>query len=108
MPDVTEVAYAAVNEKPGLMDGWLYPLGFFSHDLSKVGCQLAIQGYSDVVPFGSKWWKFDLPRNWRLTSSAVKPTACSRTGSSPSSASSSAMSKAICAAGQAFSSTDSA
>ncbi len=50
----------------GLMDGWLYPLGFFSHDLSKVGCQLAIQGYSDVVPFGSKWWKFDLPRNWRL------------------------------------------
>ncbi len=49
----------------GLMDGWLYPLGFFSHDLSKVGCQLAIRGYSDVVPFGGKWWKFDLPRNWR-------------------------------------------
>ncbi|UXH76492.1 sulfotransferase [Roseateles amylovorans] len=49
----------------GLMDGWLYPLGFFSHDLSKIGCQLAIRGYSDVVPFGGKWWKFDLPRNWR-------------------------------------------
>ena len=24
-----------------------------------------------------------LPRSWRLTSSGVKPTACSRTGSSP-------------------------
>ncbi len=49
----------------GLMDGWLYPLGFFSHDLSKVGCELAIQGYSDRVSFGRKWWKFDLPCNWR-------------------------------------------
>jgi hypothetical protein len=49
----------------GLMDGWLYPLGFFSHDLSQVGCELGIRGYSDRVPFGRKWWKFDLPRNWR-------------------------------------------
>jgi len=49
----------------GLMDGWLYPLGFFSHDLGKIGCELAIQGYSDRVPFGRKWWKFDLPCNWR-------------------------------------------
>lgn len=60
----------------GLMDGWLYPLGFFSHDLSKVGCQLAIQGYSDVVPFGSKWWKFDLPRNWRLFTNARLHNVC--------------------------------
>jgi hypothetical protein len=49
----------------GLMDGWLYPLGFFSHDLSQVGCELAIRGYSDRVSFGRKWWKFDLPCNWR-------------------------------------------
>jgi len=49
----------------GLMDGWLYPLGFFSHDLSKIGCELDIHGYSDTVAFGRKWWKFDLPRNWR-------------------------------------------
>lgn len=49
----------------GLMDGWLYPLGFFSHDLSAIGCELAIRGYSDTVAFGRKWWKFDLPPNWR-------------------------------------------
>lgn len=49
----------------GLMDGWLYPRGFFSHDMSSVGCELAIPGYSDTVPFGRKWWKFDLPPNWR-------------------------------------------
>jgi hypothetical protein len=49
----------------GLMDGWLYPLGFFSHALGAVGCELAIPGYSDIVPFGRTWWKFDLPPNWR-------------------------------------------
>ncbi|MGQ3050166.1 MAG: hypothetical protein ACT6S0_00135 [Roseateles sp.] len=49
----------------GLMDGWLYPLGFFSHDLSSIGCELAIPGYSDIVPFGRRWWKFDMPPNWR-------------------------------------------
>lgn len=54
-----------VQSVNGLMDGWLYPLGFFSHDMSRVGCELAIPGYSDVVPFGRKWWKFDLPPNWR-------------------------------------------
>jgi len=60
----------------GLIDGWLYPLGFFSHDLSKVGCELAIQGYSDRVPFGRKWWKFDLPRNWRRFTSAKLEDVC--------------------------------
>jgi hypothetical protein len=49
----------------GLMDGWLSPLGFFSHDVSKIGCELHIEGYSDRVSFGRKWWKFDLPGNWR-------------------------------------------
>ncbi len=60
----------------GLMDGWLYPLGFFSHDLSKVGCELAIQGYSDRVSFGRKWWNFDLPRNWRSFTRAKLEEVC--------------------------------
>jgi hypothetical protein len=60
----------------GLMDGWLYPLGFFSHDLSKVGCELAIRGYSDQVSFGRKWWKFDLPRNWRRFTQATLEEVC--------------------------------
>jgi hypothetical protein len=60
----------------GLIDGWLYPLGFFSHDLSKIGCELAIQGYSDRVPFGRRWWKFDLPRNWRKFTHAKLEEVC--------------------------------
>jgi len=60
----------------GLMDGWLYPLGFFSHDLSNVGCELAIQGYSDRVSFGRKWWKFDLPRNWRRFTQGTLQEVC--------------------------------
>jgi hypothetical protein len=60
----------------GLMDGWLYPLGFFSHDLSKISCELAIQGYSDRVPFGRKWWKFDLPHNWRKFTRAKLEEVC--------------------------------
>lgn len=60
----------------GLMDGWLYPLGFFSHDLGKIGCELAIPGYSDTVAFGRKWWKFDLPRNWRQFTRARLEEVC--------------------------------
>ncbi|WP_457443831.1 hypothetical protein [Roseateles sp. P5_E4] len=60
----------------GLMDGWLYPLGFFSHDLSKIGCELAIPGYSDTVAFGRKWWKFDLPPNWRQFTRAKLEEVC--------------------------------
>ena len=60
----------------GLMDGWLYPLGFFSHDLSKINCELAIQGYSDRVSFGRKWWKFDLPCNWREFTRAKLEEVC--------------------------------
>lgn len=60
----------------GLMDGWLHPLGFFSHDVSQVGCELAIRGYSDRVSFGRKWWKFDLPRNWRRFTRATLEEVC--------------------------------
>ena len=63
----------AVN---GLMDGWLYPLGFFSHDLGKIGCELAIPGYSNAVAFGRRWWKFDLPPNWRRFTHAKLEDVC--------------------------------
>ncbi len=49
----------------GLIDGWLSPVGFFSHDLGRTGLHLNIKGYSDSVKFGKRWWKFDLPPNWR-------------------------------------------
>lgn len=49
----------------GLMDGWLSPVGFFSHDLQRSGQVLRIGGYSELTPFGRRWWKFDLPPNWR-------------------------------------------
>lgn len=48
----------------GLMDGWLSPVGFFSHDLGSRRPHLRVEGYSDAVPFGVKWWKFDMPPNW--------------------------------------------
>jgi hypothetical protein len=60
----------------GLMDGWLSPVGFFSHDLGSRGMQLKIEGYSDVVPFGTRWWKFDLPPNWREFASARLADVC--------------------------------
>ncbi|MBI2426215.1 MAG: hypothetical protein HYV34_00010 [Candidatus Kerfeldbacteria bacterium] len=49
----------------GLIDGWLSPIGFFAHDMEKAKITLAIKGYSDFLEFGKKWWKFDLPPNWR-------------------------------------------
>ncbi|BBB60830.1 hypothetical protein UNDKW_2557 [Undibacterium sp. KW1] len=49
----------------GLMDGWLSPVAFFSHDLERIGLNLSIRGYSDTVSFGKRWWKFDLPPNWQ-------------------------------------------
>lgn len=49
----------------GLMDGWLSDTGFFAHDVSIINEKLNIEGYSDVKHYGSKWWKFDLPSNWK-------------------------------------------
>lgn len=60
----------------GLMDGWLSPRGFFSHDLGRTGFPLNIEGYSDVVRFGKTWWKFDLPPNWREFTSARLEDVC--------------------------------
>jgi len=47
----------AVN---GLVDGWLHR-GFFT---CPVPVELAIAGYSDVVPGGRSWWCYDLPPDW--------------------------------------------
>ncbi len=60
----------------GLMDGWLSPQGFFAHDLRRHGVRLAIPGYSDKVPFGAHWWKFDLPPNWRDFTSMPLERVC--------------------------------
>ncbi len=60
----------------GLMDGWLSPVGFFSHDLRRVGQRLAIRGYSELTPFGRQWWKFDLPPNWRDFTEATLEQVC--------------------------------
>lgn len=60
----------------GLMDGWLSPQGFFSHDMAGSGTPLAIGGYSDILPFGKRWWKFDLPPNWRAFAGARLEEVC--------------------------------
>jgi hypothetical protein len=49
---------ASIN---GLIDGWLHR-GFFSRKLPE-GRELAIPGYSEQ-PWGTQWWKFDLPPGW--------------------------------------------
>lgn len=49
----------------GLMDGWLSDTGFFAHDVSLSKETLNIDGYSNVKTYGDRWWKFDLPPNWK-------------------------------------------
>jgi len=51
----------------GLMDGWLHNKGFFAKNVSIRDYELNIKGYSDVKPYGKKWWKFDMPPNWKDT-----------------------------------------
>ena len=51
----------------GLMDGWLSDTGFFAHNMDIVDTELKIKDYTDCKRFGNKWWKFDLPPNWRET-----------------------------------------
>lgn len=60
----------------GLMDGWLSPTGFFAHDMARAGVTLEIGGYSDRFEFGRRWWKFDLPPNWRDFIDAPLGEAC--------------------------------
>lgn len=61
-------AAASIN---GLYDGWRFP-GFHSHDVGG----LAIPGYSDVVPGGHRWWKFDRPPGWADFKSAPLERVC--------------------------------
>lgn len=53
---------AAIN---GLLDGWLHP-GFHAHAIrdAEGRGRLRIGGYSERVPGGDAWWKFDLPPGW--------------------------------------------
>lgn len=61
----------------GLMDGWECDYGFFAHNVGAMGVPLAIQGYSDRYPhYGRRWWKFDLPPNWRDFVSAPLLNVC--------------------------------
>jgi hypothetical protein len=50
---------ASIN---GLMDGWRSG-AFHSHNLRDIA-RLQIPGYSDTLPAGEDWWKFDLPPGW--------------------------------------------
>jgi hypothetical protein len=58
----------------GLMDGWLSH-AFHSHNLQFV-VPLKIRGYSDVIPMGDRWWKFDLPPGWTEFDDAPLPEVC--------------------------------
>jgi hypothetical protein len=60
----------------GLMDGWLSPTGFFAHDMARAGIRLQIGGYSERFEFGQRWWKFDLPPNWREFTAASLEAVC--------------------------------
>jgi hypothetical protein len=60
---------AAVN---GLVDGWRHH-GFFN---CQVPGELAIKGYSDVVPGGTKWWCYDFPPGWEEWTSAPLEEVC--------------------------------
>ena len=51
----------------GLMDGWLHNKGFFAKNVAINDYELNIKNYSDVKPYGKKWWKFDMPPNWTDT-----------------------------------------
>lgn len=60
---------AAVN---GLVDGWRHH-GFFT---CPVPAPLAIEGYSDQVPGGDRWWCFDLPPDWAAWTDRPLPEVC--------------------------------
>jgi len=54
---LTRNVAASVN---GLFDGWRH-VGFHAHHMPG---RLHIGSYSEVVPGGRDWWKFDLPPGW--------------------------------------------
>ena len=60
----------------GLMDGWIHNKGFFAKNVSIHGHELNIKGYSDLKPYGKKWWKFDMPPNWLDTVNSPLEEVC--------------------------------
>jgi len=60
---------ASVN---GLVDGWRHH-GFFN---CRVPGELAIEGYSNVVPGGTEWWCYDFPPGWQEWTSAPLQDVC--------------------------------
>ncbi len=65
---LTRNAAASIN---GLYDGWRFN-GFHSHEVGG----LVIPGYSDVIPGGDRWWKFDRPPGWRAWTTAPLERVC--------------------------------
>ncbi|MDP6934562.1 MAG: sulfotransferase [Myxococcota bacterium] len=56
---LTRNAAASVN---GLVDGWRYATGFFSH---RAPSHLALDGYSRPgLDWSTCWWNYDLPPGW--------------------------------------------
>jgi hypothetical protein len=45
-----------------LMEAWLNPRMFFSY---RMPVPLRIKGYSDVFPWGQRWWNLSLPPGWQ-------------------------------------------
>ncbi|MBX3020565.1 MAG: hypothetical protein KF799_02715 [Bdellovibrionales bacterium] len=75
----SEIRFVILGRNPaasinGLMDGWLSN-AFHSHNLDFVH-KLAIRGYSDVMAYGDRWWKFDLPPGWSDFDDAPLPDVC--------------------------------
>lgn len=60
---------ASVN---GLYDGWRYP-GFHSH---RMAAPLQIAGYTECMPGGDAWWKFDRPPGWEEYAHARLEDVC--------------------------------
>ena len=60
---------ASVN---GLIDGWLHP-GFHN---ARAPEPLHIAGYSDTMPGGRQWWKFDVPPQWQAVRQATLAEVC--------------------------------
>ena len=58
------------------MDGWMSDTGFFAHNMDIVDTELKIKDYTDRKRFGNKWWKFDLPPNWRETTDKSLAEVC--------------------------------
>lgn len=62
---------ASIN---GLIDGWRSH-AFHSHYLHGV-TPLNIRGYTERVPHGDRWWKFDAPPGWADYAEATLPEVC--------------------------------